>query len=901
MRKTLVAISCMILAGVPSFAAFNGTEYPHSASYGFGCDSCHWEVYSPMDPPAWTIFVPQNIDDTSFNVLCWHCHNGIVAPYKKTHSSVSTDVRYGNWSMECRTCHSPHQQQKGYYGSASFLHQGTISFLSDNTLKGAGGWTDNQFKGFVVTPNNIQWPDYGYKLLRNSSDTLYVSGPMDLGRAAPGDTFVVTYGKLIKSSIATPSSGKKQVKFFRDAGLNSFADGDSTIDGICQVCHTQTTYHKSDGSGAGSHNAATKCTTCHSHGNGFKGTGGDSGSHLVHTALVTCEGGTTGCHGANPPPLMEDGQDRQNTTRCDSCHSPGGAYDGVNDPVIGSKANWTSGTSLVYSGGNLVAGKEKWCAGCHDESPSVVNGVSAPNVVGDESGFYPYGRGWGYYKTGHGLAAGVYPASQGPAANLGCVACHDFTAPHIDNNPRTYSVADDNYQGGYRLNRSMDIPRTDSGQPASDFQLCVDCHLYGTYLTQADNTTNFRKDPTLPNSHWLHLQAPTTGQFAGGGWWDSDWDGTGDSKISCPACHNVHGSVSPRMLQHGELISTPGTTDKVPSFNVRYFPFTPAPYPPLPSSTGLGFYPTVTGGGTVANNGVCAMCHSNSIAYYRTVTNLPPKITSVHGRAGGNILTAVFSEGVYTNAGASGAVDASDFTFTDVDNGRTVTGVTHAAGADTALLTLSSALDATNDVGTDTLAAATATSIYDNQSRPMGTAPVTVSGEGPFTQTLHPSGMASNTAGFIPFSTPAGSQWSAVLDRHDGDISYAYRNSAVFGTAYLLTMDMDNPAGLAPATIQSITVTVYARHLKSGSPYASSVSIGYKTGTNLVLGTPYLTDASGDYNLISATYTTNSDGGPLTTADIDNLQVAVKRENGTDVCETRITEIKADVAYLYQQ
>jgi hypothetical protein len=169
------------------------------------------------------------------------------------------------------------------------------------------------------------------------------------------------------------------------------------------------------------------------------------------------------------------------------------------------------------------------------------------------------------------------------------------------------------------------------------------------------------------------------------------------------------------------------------------------------------------------------------------------------------------------------------------------------------------------------------------------------------TQTLHPSGMVTNTAGFIPFSTPSGAQWPAILDLHDGDISYAYRNSAVFGTAYLLTMDMDNSAGLAPATIQSITITVYARHIKSGSPYASYVSIGYQTGTNLVLGTPYLTDTSGDYNLISATYTANSDGGPLTTADINNLQVAVKRENGSDVCETRVTEIKVDVAYLYQQ
>ncbi|MEW5802887.1 MAG: hypothetical protein AB1847_12380 [bacterium] len=32
-----------------------------------------------------------------------------------------------------------------------------------------------------------------------------------------------------------------------------------------------------------------------------------------------------------------------------------------------------------------------------------------------------------------------------------------------------------------------------------------------------------------------------------------------DSRISCPACHNVHGSPNPVMIRHGELISTPAT------------------------------------------------------------------------------------------------------------------------------------------------------------------------------------------------------------------------------------------------------------------------------------------------------------------------------------------------------
>ena len=48
----------------------------------------------------------------------------------------------------------------------------------------------------------------------------------------------------------------------------SFADGDDVYDGICEVCHTRTAYHRSDGSGARHHDRAA-CTRCPSHANAF--------------------------------------------------------------------------------------------------------------------------------------------------------------------------------------------------------------------------------------------------------------------------------------------------------------------------------------------------------------------------------------------------------------------------------------------------------------------------------------------------------------------------------------------------------------------------------------------------------------------------------------------------------
>ncbi|MBW1744145.1 MAG: hypothetical protein JRJ47_12085, partial [Deltaproteobacteria bacterium] len=76
------------------------------------------------------------------------------------------------------------------------------------------------------------------------------------------------------------------------------------------------------------------------------------------------------CHTSGSP-----GTGDVDLNTCNSCHSPGGAYDGVNDPNVGALNNWeergfsTGATkSLIYeSDGALRAGKEKWCATCHDE------------------------------------------------------------------------------------------------------------------------------------------------------------------------------------------------------------------------------------------------------------------------------------------------------------------------------------------------------------------------------------------------------------------------------------------------------------------------------------------------------------------------------------------------------
>jgi len=296
-----------------------------------------------------------------------------------------------------------------------------------------------------------------------------------------------------------------------------------------------------------------KCSPCHE----------TLQSHPVHT--VTNSTGPTPlgcevCHDEDPFNYAQfaDGHNLNNTAVCDNCHSPDGAYKGVTSSggSVGAKDNWENG---VYDGSVLASGKEKWCAGCHDEQPANSKadgaGVDAPKVLGDAVTY-------GYYKTGHGRNELV-----------GCLDCHDTTATHIDHEHRTYALdestgqAVNSYCDSYRLKDIDGQPALNMPRPGrnpvtywQDFFLCLDCHDRNALLVGLTGTNLIKG---TRNHHNYHL---------GGISFDSDWDNNrnNESADTCITCHNVHGSPTGPMLRHGELISTPGTTDWVPSFNFYY-------------------------------------------------------------------------------------------------------------------------------------------------------------------------------------------------------------------------------------------------------------------------------------------------------------------------------------------
>ena len=359
--------------------------------------------------------------------------------------------------------------------------------------------------------------------------------------------------------------------------------------GICEVCHTQTSHFRNNGAGTDQNHGnlgdlkGTNCTLkCHTHINGFIHGGGNSvcetchnsGSHATHISSTSAIGPRIlchSCHDLNNMPSLKSGTDGDadgkysltETDVCDSCHSSGGAYDGVNNAIAGAKPNWAS---QIYSGSALGVGKEKWCVTCHDSGTSVISGRQAPDVAGDNV-YY------GYYVSGHGRTGAAQE----------CSACHGLTMSHNFDGKKTYAGALDNYKQGFRLSdvEGMDplnIPLEGSIRyNANSFKLCYSCHeedkllndtksqgCYGytnnpyNYLNNNTTsiTTGFRDihpnghatDPDTPaNFHADHLidvnQYFSDLTFGSDGFWYSDGPNTesGISASTCVTCHNPHG------------------------------------------------------------------------------------------------------------------------------------------------------------------------------------------------------------------------------------------------------------------------------------------------------------------------------------------------------------------------
>jgi hypothetical protein len=341
-----------------------------------------------------------------------------------------------------------------YVGASTDIWPDQPAVGQSQLVQDGAGWTVNEYQGLELIPN-MSVTSYRFTILSNTEDTLTLNGTIDMGIVEVGDLFKILLGK----------EGNATVRFYNSTGANSFADGDEIYDGVCEVCHSNTTHFRNDGSAETQNHenlgidgkAGQDCIDCHNHLVGFAHGGGGGGggdgsgcgsaagchqdqdSHPVHLSVIGLtieEGACLTCHLEDDFPKFADGQiGRENTSVCDNCHSTDGAA--IAKDII--KDYWSNPGSSDGSPGSWldVEGEESFCGSCHDETPGNSrkegDGVAAPNIVGNKVTN-------GFYKTGHGRETGSYSrlswqavtASGNPAANRSCTDCHDLTTQHFD-------------------------------------------------------------------------------------------------------------------------------------------------------------------------------------------------------------------------------------------------------------------------------------------------------------------------------------------------------------------------------------------------------------------------------------------------------------------------------------
>jgi len=351
-----------MLATGSAFAA-SVIDAPHNESNDVRCGSCHsyslWWQFSPTKPGT-TDYAGRT------DAVCNKCHGPSGSEFRKSsHSSLSMgdahDTALGTWSTNCIDCHNPHLQPQlnwlsssATFGNGSlagglYLAEGTIGTITDNgdgttsiTFTNAaakspwqdtGRWTQksgNAGRGLLLSLG-YKTGDKTYEIISASTTAPITNGAGGTGEGIitvqsgsdpvdslkyTGSNFGIIYGQLIKSSIATPNSGTKAVKFFDSQdGFVDSASGAATK-AICQVCHTQTHYWRNDGSLA-IHNDGSVCTSCHTIAAGFKPNYPDHDGFIAKlTACGSCHTQTkvvenihlfncSTCHAAGGPPALK--------------------------------------------------------------------------------------------------------------------------------------------------------------------------------------------------------------------------------------------------------------------------------------------------------------------------------------------------------------------------------------------------------------------------------------------------------------------------------------------------------------------------------------------------------------------------------------------------------------------
>lgn len=342
---------------------------------------------------------------------------------------------------------------------------------------------------------------------------------------------------LIAPVVRNQALGMDQsVVYTARTGAGSFDDGDPTQNnGICQVCHTNTSHHLYDGSSQ-PHNDGTDCTACHSHGSGFAPLGvGDlsctechnvsQGSHRPiadeftyashHVSGSVTDADCEACH--------DQSQHMQGTVRLYNADDPGVVVSLTGDPMSSlAEASKLEAFCLACHDGDGAAGAAPFADGI---MPPAINATlwdqaTHKNVqttcIGD-------GETFGCHSTGHGSfkanLLAPWDAAQSPVVGDAlreeegmCYSCHDADGP-----------ASTDIESVFALATHHNVSAVD--QADGSRVECVSCH----------------------NPHEASPAAKLRNPNGGG-----PWTGTGEA-----FCQSCHGAVPPAGIAFPSV--APGT------------------------------------------------------------------------------------------------------------------------------------------------------------------------------------------------------------------------------------------------------------------------------------------------------------------------------------------------------
>ena len=319
--------------------------------------------------------------------------------------------------------------------------------------------------------------------------------------------------------IPTPISGDKLVIFDSrgtDAGdpvLHSFADGDSTYDGVCEVCHTQTSHHRNSNSGGDhTHYVGQTCTDCHAHDNDFEGVGGScTGCHSTPKGprrAIMGEFSLTSHHVMAGAATDDD---------CGVCHyEPQGAHgDGsvdLLDPDTGIRlspfASFSRNTSSASLESWVSEVQDEFCMKCHDSDGATATNFSGNAMRPFSSGAVDVPNVFDQFSTGNSY----HHAVRGTVGNSFCNSS-TMEAPWDSGGPHLISCFDCHGTSGHgsanqrMLRTSIDLDTMEAGSStitigAQVESYCIICHKASVYLTGTGAAySKFENHPSDTSNH----------------------------------------------------------------------------------------------------------------------------------------------------------------------------------------------------------------------------------------------------------------------------------------------------------------------------------------------------------------------------------------------------------------